>query len=246
MTTISNLGLPFVLTAGHSHEDPTQGTCAAAAIGWLVHGRHTDDPPCVCPILCIYVRLGNDLMDDTTRQRFIPFLHRLAGSRSRKHERARLRILWLAAVRIFTPRALDAVSLHDRAATLRALSNRVSASQARRAAARAAEAARSVELAAKDEETAQLAARAVEAASWAQAAAKAAQLTPGAAAEAAAWSAGAAAGAVRPAVQAAETAWDHYFAALDEALRAGPEGEPWSADVIEAGHAAYRRACEMV
>jgi hypothetical protein len=33
--------------------------------------------------------------------------------------------------------------------------------------------------------------------------------------------------------------------AAEAALRAGPEGEPWSADAIEAAHAAYRRACGL-
>ena len=32
---------PFVLARGHS-DDPNNGTCAMAAIAWLVHGQHTD------------------------------------------------------------------------------------------------------------------------------------------------------------------------------------------------------------
>jgi hypothetical protein len=37
-------------------------------------------------------------------------------------------------------------------------------------------------------------------------------------------------------------AWDAYFSVLDEALRAGPQGEPWSADVVESAVTAYRAA----
>jgi hypothetical protein len=222
---IPTFNVPFVLRRGHS-DDPAEGTCAMAAIAWLAHGTHTDAPSCASPAITRFVIPANDAMDDATRQRFIPFLHRIAGSRSPEHEAARVRIMWLAAIRVFAPRALDAAGLHDRAAALRALPDRVSAPQARQAAAEAAKEAMWAEAGA--------AAEAAEAAAWA------ARLAAEAEAEAAE-EAGAAAEAAARGAEAA--VWDDYFAVLDEALRAGPEGEPWSADAIEAARAAYRRAC---
>ena len=132
--------IPFVLRRGHS-DNPAEGTCAMAAIAWLTEGRHTDAPECACPLITRFVIAANDAMDDTARQRFIPYLHRIAGSRSAAHEAARLRIMWLAAVRVFAPRALDAAGLRQHAARLRALPDGVTPNEARAAAGAAAAAA---------------------------------------------------------------------------------------------------------
>ena len=43
--------------------------------------------------------------------------------------------------------------------------------------------------------------------------------------------------------EARAAAWDDYFGVLEDVLKAGPQGEPWSADAIETGHNAYRAAC---
>ena len=69
--------------------------------------------------------------------------------------------------------------------------------------------------------------RAAAARAAARAAAYAAYAAARAAADAAAYAADAAA--------YADGVWDDYFAVLDAALRAGPEGEPWSADAVERG-----------
>ena len=204
--------IPFVLRRGHS-DNPAEGTCAMAAIAWLTEGRHTDAPECACPLITRFVIAANDAMDDTARQRFIPYLHRIAGSRSAAHEAARLRIMWLAAVRVFAPRALDAAGLRQHAARLRALPDGVTPNEAR-AAAWAAEAA---------------AARA--------------EARTAAAAEAAAWAAEEEAAAAAARAEARAAAWDDYFRVLEDVLNAGPQGEPWSADAIETGHNAYRAAC---
>ena len=90
-----------------------------AAIAHLVEGRRSDMPDCVSPVLRAFTVPANDAMDNETRQRFLPFLHRLAGSVDPEAEGARLRIVVLAALRIFTPAALHAAGLSAEAAKLR-------------------------------------------------------------------------------------------------------------------------------
>jgi hypothetical protein len=124
---------PYLLRRGHT-DNPAEGACAMDAINWLAHGRHGDAPECACPVIAAYVMRGNDEMPDEVRQRLLPFLHRIAGSRSHAHEAARLRVLVLAAVRVFVPRALDAIDLHERARQLRALPDDVTYTAARAAA----------------------------------------------------------------------------------------------------------------
>lgn len=191
----------FTLAKGHSG-DPSNGTCTMAAVSWLIHGVHSDEPECASPAIRAFVIPANDAMDDATRQRFIPFLHRIAGSRSPAHEDARVRVMWLAAVRVFAPLALDVAGLHNDASRLRALPDDVTAHAAARAA---------------------------------RAAADAADIAYAARTAADAYSAYAAADAVN--------IWDAYFITLDAVLRAGPEGEPWSATQCEIGTRAYAEAC---
>src|SRR5437899_1834786 len=102
---------PYTLRRGHS-SNPAEGSCAMDAVNWLVHGKHGDAPECACPVISQYVIAGNDAMPDDVRQRLLPYLHRIAGSRSAKHEAVRLRILVLAAARIFVPLALVKAGLH--------------------------------------------------------------------------------------------------------------------------------------
>jgi len=95
------------------------------AVNWLVHGKHGDTPECACPVITSYVIRGNDAMPDDVRQNLLPYLHRIAGSRSKTHQVARTRILALGALRVCAPRALDLAGLHDHAATLRSLPDNV-------------------------------------------------------------------------------------------------------------------------
>jgi hypothetical protein len=198
-----------------------------AAIAWLAEGRHTDTPDCACPVIAAFVRAGNDAMPDDERQRLLPYLHRIAGSRSAAHEGGRLRILVLGALRVFAPRALDAAGLHEHAERLRALPDDVDLADAEAAAEAAGREAA---------EAAEAAARAARGEAWA--------------AWAAAWAAWGAAGAARAAraaswaARAARAAgtWDDYFAVLDAALSAGPQGEPWSADAVAPAVDAFQRA----
>ncbi len=106
MTTLSTLAWPYRLTAGHSN-DPARGACAMDAVNWLVHGKHGDQPKCACPVIGRFVIGGNDTMPADTRQQLLRYLHRIAGSRSAAHIDARLRIMILAAVRVFLPARLE-------------------------------------------------------------------------------------------------------------------------------------------
>ena len=223
---------PYILRSGHSH-DPSQGACAMDAVNWLVHGKHGAAPECACSVIAAYVIGGNDAMPDDIRQRLLPYLHRIAGSKSAVHEAARIRILVLAALRVFAPPALDGAGLHDHAAKLRGLADDVDMNKAEARASEAAAAARAEarasEARASEAAAAEAAARASEAAAWAAAAA--------AARPAARAAAGAAAGAAE-----ASARWDDYFIVLDAALNAGSQGEPWSIDVVQQQVAAFDMA----
>jgi hypothetical protein len=235
---------PYLLRRGHT-DNPAEGACAMDAINWLAHGRHGDAPECACPVIAAYVMRGNDEMPDEVRQRLLPFLHRIAGSRSHAHEAARLRVLVLAAVRVFVPRALDAIDLHERARQLRALPDDVTYTAARAAAvARAAPAGAdaAARAAARAADAAARAADAADAAAARAAAAAAARAAPAGADAAARAAARAADAAARAADAAAGAAWNDYFSVLDQALDSGPQGEPWSADAVAAGTRHFERA----
>ncbi|MDE1906435.1 MAG: hypothetical protein KGH75_08305 [Rhodospirillales bacterium] len=149
-------------------------------------------------------------MPHEVRQRLVPYLYRIAGSCSAEHEDARLRILVLAAARIFAPIALDAAGMREQANKMRSISDTASYSEIRVAACEAESAAVYAE----------------------RAAANAADATANAAARAT-YAAGAAADAY---------AWDEYFKVLDTVLNAGPQGEPWSADVVAQGVRLFEEA----
>ena len=152
----------YHLRRGHS-DNPSGGACAMDAVNWLVHGQHGDQPVCASPAIGAYVIALNDAMPDDQRQRLLPFLPRIAGSRSSEHEQIRAEIFARGAVRVLAPLPADAPMREAEAAAA-----------------------------------------------------------------------------------AAEAAWDAALALLDEALSAGPQGEPWSADVVEAGLRAYREAGGLV
>ena len=222
---------PYILRAGHSN-DPSQGACAMDAVNWLAHGKHGDQPECACPVIAAYVVRGNDAMPHDVRQRLLPYLHRIAGSRSEEHEAARLRIAVLDAVRVFAPSALDAAGLQDEAEKLRSLPDDVTYADAADAAryAAAADAARWTAAPAD----------AADAARWAAAVADARRTAAPRRAAAAADDAAAATRWAAAAAADADASWDLYFDTLDRMLTAGPQGEPWSADVVDAGASLYR------
>ena len=213
---------PYYLLRGHSN-NPSQGACAMDAVNWLVHGQHGDAPACACPAIRHFVTRGNDAMPDDARQRLLPYLHRIAGSLSPEHEGARERVMWLGAVRVFGPRALDAAGLHDHAQGLRSLPDDVTKEAAVLAADGAAWAAAQAWTQTGKEKAVR----------WAMEAAEMAARTP---------YAGMALPALAVGAADAANAWEDYFQVLDAALNAGPQGEPWSANTLAVGLMAYQNA----
>jgi hypothetical protein len=236
---------PYTLRRGHT-PNPADGACAMDAINWLVHGRHGDTPQCVSPVLVGYVTEGNDGMPDDVRQRLLPYLHRIAGSRSEEHESKRNRILQLAALRIFAPLALETIESYYYASLLRSLPDDVSVAAAGYAVVKA------------EQEASAIAARAAAHATTA-AWRNGAQSSVALALLQRYKRAGVAALAMQEmllvtttvgcwlSVNAARVAclteaWDDYFVVLDRVLNAGPQGEPWSADVVNLGTTLFQRA----
>ncbi len=227
------------------------------AVNWLVHGKHGDAPECACPIVAAYVIQGNDGMPDDIRQRLLGYLHRIAGSRNADSENARLRVLVLAAARVFVPLALDAAGLTVEATKLRLLPDDTTFEDLEIAAWEAgAEAAKATgaEAAKAAWEAASAATRAASAAgaeaAWVEAAkatgaeaAKAATRAASAAWAEAAWEAGAAwATGVEAAKAATRAASAATRAATRAAEAAGATGAAWATGVEAATRAATRAA----
>ena len=54
---------------------------ALTAVSWLVEGKRSDRPKCVCPLLVQFGRQPNDMLCRKDRQRLKAFIYRLGGSR---------------------------------------------------------------------------------------------------------------------------------------------------------------------
>ena len=147
---------------GHNSFD--EGVCAMEALAWLAGEPHSDKPTCACPVIAAFMREWNDqLPDDAARNRWLkpllPGLLNTAGTPEVQIRRAFACADF--AVRVMTPRALDAAAaaleaagiadhpakLRECAANLRALPPIADESTARSAdaAAEAASAAKSAE-----------------------------------------------------------------------------------------------------
>lgn len=209
---------PYRLRRGHS-DDPSEGACAMDAVNWLVHGQHGDEPACACPLIGCFVIRGNDGMPPKVRQNLLTYLPRIAGSRSPEHAPARLRMMVLAAARVFAAAAMDAARLPAEAARLRAIPDDASYRDIRDYAARTLLAPRCLNVAWRS------ASAAAAAAEWACAWENS---VPTSWREAAAYAAA-----------AASPLWTNYFLVLDAVLAAGPQGEPWSADATERAVSAF-------
>jgi len=197
---INNLW-PYELRKGNS-ASPREGACTMDAVSWLAYGHLGDYPECASPALSQYVIIGNDAMPHYQRQRLKPYIFRLMGSRDDNAELPRARHLAMAAVRVFTPRALESAGLPEVVARLRTATK--------------ANAADAVFTAAS---IANAAFAAANAADVADAAASVADTACTSAANAA-WCAARAA----DAAASSTDIWDDYLKALDEALNLGKQG----------------------
>jgi len=82
----------FDLVRGYS-TDPSRGACLLTAVSWLVEGKRSDRPKCVCPLLAQFGRRANDILVRRDRQRLKAFIYRLGSSRDSSAVDRRARIL---------------------------------------------------------------------------------------------------------------------------------------------------------
>ena len=82
----------FDLVRGFTR-DPSHGACLLTAVSWLVDGKLTDRPRCVCPLLAQFGRYANDILYQKDRQRLKAFIYRLGGSRDSSAIERRARII---------------------------------------------------------------------------------------------------------------------------------------------------------
>jgi hypothetical protein len=109
------------LLAG-SHRNPQNGSCVMEVVSYIAGEEYSDHPECACPLITTFAIAVNDRMDDAARQRLLPFVLRIAGSKStNKIEQQRRYMLADYAVRVFAPMALESANLLAEAKTLKAL-----------------------------------------------------------------------------------------------------------------------------
>ena len=216
-TTISERKLKRITHLEIGAHSPDSTWSLMEAVAYVAGESWSDSPECTCPVLASYGRSLNDYMPYDQRQRLIPIIPSLIGTKAgREVELRRAYLLVDVAVRVMAPMALRAAHLDEEAHNLASLPEITNAeaaeaawaaAEAAGAAAWAVEAARAVE-----------AAWAAEATAWAaDTAAEAVRSVRSAGAvetvRAAARSALAAAWAVRPAAP-----WDVAIDAFERAI----------------------------
>jgi hypothetical protein len=96
------------------HGSPEEGLCALEAVSWMTGLPHSDRPACVCPVLASFLRAMNDHMPHDLRQRLIPFLPSLVGTRDPALAAPRATALAWRAISVFAPIPLAAADLAGR------------------------------------------------------------------------------------------------------------------------------------
>jgi hypothetical protein len=114
----SHVNLDTIHLNRGNHNNREQGVCVAEAVAWFAGEPHSDHPACMSPVLGVFVRSWNDTLDDTTRQRLIPFIPRLVGTANDGGDQTRVWMLvdWLA--RVYAPAFLRAAGLAGQAGRL--------------------------------------------------------------------------------------------------------------------------------
>src|SRR6266496_2292423 len=114
----SHLDLSSIHLSRGAHNTRDQGVCLLEAVAFFAGKAHTDHPPCVSPVLGHFGRAWNDALDDSTRQRLVPFIPRMVGTASDGADEARAWILtdWLA--RVCAPAFLRTAGLTEQAQQL--------------------------------------------------------------------------------------------------------------------------------
>jgi hypothetical protein len=104
------------------HGSPEEGLCALEAVSWMSGLPHSDRPACVCPVLASFLRAMNDHMPHDLRQRLIPFLPSLVGTRDPALAAPRATALAWRAISVFAPIPLAAADLPGPAEALKRIS----------------------------------------------------------------------------------------------------------------------------
>jgi hypothetical protein len=103
-----------------SHASPEHGMCLMEAVSYFANEPFSDAPVCASPVLTSFGISLNDRWDDVTRQKLIPLIPLIVGTRDGEDEaRGYLALDWL--IRTFTPAWLDLAGLTAEAVELRAL-----------------------------------------------------------------------------------------------------------------------------
>lgn len=104
------------------HESVKDGYCVMEVVSYVAGEPWSDSPQCACPAISIFSRGLNDCMAANERQRLIPYILRIAGSRgSNDVYRQRGYMAADFAVRIALPILLENAGLPELAREARAL-----------------------------------------------------------------------------------------------------------------------------
>lgn len=104
-----------------AHTDFSNGHCAMEVVSFLAGEGFTAAPECASPVLTSFTVSVNDQWDSVQRQKLVPFLPRMVGTRGDGQDEARalLALDWL--VRTYAPAFLDLAGLSVEAEALRGL-----------------------------------------------------------------------------------------------------------------------------
>ena len=107
--------------ASGSHQDH-DAMCVMEAVAYVAGEPWSDHPECACPVITEFTTAWNDSLNDADRQRLVPYISRLVGTRSSvavETRRGRLCSDWL--IRTFTPAWLRLAGMVEDAAALEGL-----------------------------------------------------------------------------------------------------------------------------
>ncbi|HJV09547.1 MAG TPA: hypothetical protein VJ653_07690, partial [Acidimicrobiales bacterium] len=123
--TTADLNLDAIELAAGAHDSREDGVCVMELVAWAAGQPHSDMPPCVSPILRDFTMRWNDDLDDTARQRLLPYAARtvdgrvvpgpLAGTAGDGHDERRAWLLVDWQIRTFTPAWLRLAGLQTEA-----------------------------------------------------------------------------------------------------------------------------------
>ncbi len=113
------IDLDTLILARGAHKDRDDGLCLLEAVAWFAGRSHSDQPPCVSPVLGAYGRTLNDVLPDIPRQELKQFIPQLPGTAGdgKDETRGYIALDWL--IRTYTPAWLDLAGLTAEAVALR-------------------------------------------------------------------------------------------------------------------------------